>query len=101
MCSIAEFLLKRRALTFLPLFGIVIVTFRIVAMYLAVYRKRAAHARIYFEPGAMRKTLVVLIKYRGVEQWQLVWLITTRSQVRVLPPLPRKESHQMVGLFSW
>ncbi len=26
--------------------------------------------------------------YRGVEQWQLVWLITTRSQVRVLPPLP-------------
>ena len=25
---------------------------------------------------------------RGVEQWQLVGLITQRSQVRVLPPLP-------------
>ena len=27
-------------------------------------------------------------QYRGVEQWQLVGLITQRSQVRVLPPLP-------------
>ena len=26
--------------------------------------------------------------HRGVEQWQLVGLITRRSQVRVLPPLP-------------
>jgi hypothetical protein len=26
----------------------------------------------------------------GVEQWQLVGLITRRSQVRVLPPLPKK-----------
>jgi hypothetical protein len=25
---------------------------------------------------------------RGVEQWQLAWLITTRSEVRVLSPLP-------------
>ncbi len=25
---------------------------------------------------------------RGVEQWQLVGLITRRSQVRILPPLP-------------
>ena len=25
---------------------------------------------------------------RGVEQWQLVGLITQRSQVRILPPLP-------------
>ena len=29
------------------------------------------------------------IKRRGVEQRQLVGLITQRSQVRVLPPLPR------------
>ena len=27
---------------------------------------------------------------RGVEQWQLVGLITQRSQVRILPPLPRR-----------
>jgi hypothetical protein len=27
--------------------------------------------------------------HRGVEQWQLVGLITQRSQVRILPPLPR------------
>ena len=27
-------------------------------------------------------------RYRGVEQRQLAWLITTRSQVRVLPPQP-------------
>ena len=26
--------------------------------------------------------------YRGVEQWQLVGLITRRSQVQILPPLP-------------
>src|SRR5690606_7039979 len=26
--------------------------------------------------------------HRGVEQWQLVGLITQRSQVRILPPLP-------------
>ena len=26
----------------------------------------------------------------GVEQWQLVGLITRRSQVRVLPPLPNR-----------
>ena len=26
---------------------------------------------------------------RGVEQWQLVGLITQRSEVRILPPLPR------------
>ena len=26
--------------------------------------------------------------YRGVEQWQLVGLITQRSEVRILPPLP-------------
>ena len=25
---------------------------------------------------------------RGVEQWQLVGLITRRSEVRILPPLP-------------
>src|SRR5262249_50710751 len=28
---------------------------------------------------------------RGVEQWQLVGLITRRSPVRIRPPLPRKE----------
>ena len=26
---------------------------------------------------------------RGVEQWQLVGLITQRSEVRILPPLPK------------
>ncbi len=26
--------------------------------------------------------------WRGVEQWQLVGLITQRSEVRILPPLP-------------
>ena len=38
---------------------------------------------------------------RGMEQWQLAWLITMRSQVRVLVPLPRKESHRKMRLFSW
>jgi hypothetical protein len=34
---------------------------------------------------------VNIIRYRGVEQsGQLVWLITTRSQVQILPPQPRK-----------
>ncbi len=32
----------------------------------------------------------MLKECRGVEQWQLVWLITTRSQVRVLSPLPKQ-----------
>ena len=32
----------------------------------------------------------VTLYYRGVEQWQLVGLITRRSQVRILPPLPVK-----------
>jgi hypothetical protein len=32
---------------------------------------------------------VIVIRLRcGVEQWQLVGLITRRSQVQVLPPLP-------------
>ena len=30
-----------------------------------------------------------LPKHRGVEQWQLVGLITQRSEVRVLPPQPQ------------
>jgi hypothetical protein len=30
----------------------------------------------------------ILWSHCGVEQWQLVGLITRRSQVRVLPPLP-------------
>ncbi len=37
--------------------------------------------------------------YCGVEQWQLVGLITQRSQVRVLPPLLQKGLTQCVGLF--
>ena len=28
------------------------------------------------------------VSRRGVEQWQLVGLITQRSEVRILPPLP-------------
>ena len=37
--------------------------------------------------------------YRGVEQWQLAWLITTRSQVRVLAPLPRKKTDPKGWVF--
>ncbi len=33
-------------------------------------------------------TWIHVSSQRGVEQWQLVGLITQRSQVRVLPPLP-------------
>ena len=32
---------------------------------------------------------ILFLSPRGVEQWQLVGLITRRSQVRVLPPLPK------------
>ncbi len=31
---------------------------------------------------------------RGVEQWQLVGLITRRSMVRIHPPLPNKKRRQ-------
>ena len=38
--------------------------------------------------------------YRGVEQpGQLAWLITKRSQVQILPPLPRKMSVFMIGIL--
>ncbi len=37
---------------------------------------------------------------RGMEQRQLAWLITTRSQVRVLVPQPRKQPQHLLGLFS-
>ncbi len=33
---------------------------------------------------------------RGVEQWQLVGLITRRSQVQILPPLPKIEAKMSV-----
>ena len=33
---------------------------------------------------------------RGVEQWQLVGLITRRSQVQILPPLPKNEAKMPV-----
>ena len=33
---------------------------------------------------------------RGVEQWQLVGLITRRSQVQILPPLPKIEAKMPV-----
>jgi ribosomal protein S30 len=40
------------------------------------------------------------ILYRGVEQsGQLGWLITIRSQVRILPPQPRKNSEPRVQNF--
>ena len=35
----------------------------------------------------------------GVEQWQLVGLITQRSEVRILPPLQRKARHEVPGFF--
>ena len=38
--------------------------------------------------GANRVYWMRIHHRRGVEQWQLVGLITQRSQVRVLPPLP-------------
>jgi hypothetical protein len=31
--------------------------------------------------------LYICTRYCGVEQWQLVGLITQRSEVRILPPL--------------
>ena len=37
------------------------------------------------------------IARRGVEQWQLVGLITQRSEVRILPPLPRMT---LAGLYE-
>ena len=38
---------------------------------------------------------------RGVEQWQLVGLITRRSQVQILPPLPLwfTKKSPLVGFF--
>ena len=36
-----------------------------------------------------------------MEQRQLAWLITMRSQVRVLVPQPRKKDCRKVVLFSW
>ena len=38
--------------------------------------------------------------YRGVEQsGQLGWLITNRSQVRILPPQPRKDAVLVTAFF--
>lgn len=38
--------------------------------------------------------------YRGVEQsGQLAWLITTRSEVQILSPQPRKTSKVLRSLF--
>ena len=39
---------------------------------------------------------------RGVEQWQLVGLITRRSMVRIHPPLPnlkKRQEHQFLPLL--
>jgi hypothetical protein len=36
------------------------------------------------------------VKHRGVEQWQLVGLITRRSVVRIHPPLPGFVLHNAV-----
>ena len=36
-----------------------------------------------------------------MEQRQLAWLITTRSQVRVLVPQPKYEPHQKMGFLFW
>jgi hypothetical protein len=39
---------------------------------------------------------------RGVEQWQLVGLITQRSEVRILPPLPfRRRSRFEIAVWSY
>ena len=39
--------------------------------------------------------------YRGVEQsGQLAWLITTRSEVQILSPQPRKNDYRLVVVFS-
>src|SRR5438552_18023176 len=37
---------------------------------------------------------------RGVEQWQLVGLITRRSEVRILPPLPTAERRRERAAMS-
>ena len=34
---------------------------------------------------------------RGVEQWQLVGLITQRSEVRILPPLQKNENKACIS----
>ena len=39
--------------------------------------------------GAPQVLESLILWYRGVEQRQLVGLITQRSEVRILPPLPR------------
>ena len=40
-----------------------------------------------------KKEYLCTQKHRGVEQWQLVRLITWRSLVRILPPQPIKKRH--------
>ncbi len=55
-------------------------------------------------PGALNVPVVFVAPHthRGVEQWQLVGLITQRSEVRILPPLPRlkhRRRHQPSAVF--
>ena len=62
----------------------------------------------WHELGCLTKLLIdfvchwqynsILTSRRGVEQWQLVGLITRRSQVRVLSP-QQKENHRPSGLW--
>src|SRR5689334_22228792 len=40
--------------------------------------------------------------HRGVEQWQLVGLITRRSVVRIHPPLPHPiPGHEVISFMPW
>ena len=41
-----------------------------------------------------------MVHRRGVEQWQLVGLITRRSLVRVQPPLPNPKNKEGPGEFA-
>lgn len=45
-------------------------------------------ATISFPKLLWDNTLYPISEIRGVEQWQLEWLITIRSPVRVRPPQP-------------
>ncbi len=55
-------------------------------------RGRCAHSR-----GDKHPTHSRILTHRGVEQWQLVGLITQRSWVRIPPPLPNQTSDACVG----
>src|SRR5699024_1195567 len=55
--------------------------------YMRGVATRRDHLRITCKYGAGTKTSYTFIS-RGGAVWKLVWLITQRSQVQILPPQP-------------